>query len=153
MRCSRSPTAQLWYNAHDFNGRYDNEGQTDNNDQQSRREFAMKKLMVVCAAVALAAVASAKEATLTVERGAAREGCLTDWTPLAVTIVGPVGLPWGSWNVKGLQVGIWNDVLSFSGLQIGAINVADRAYGVQIGFINVIAGDDLPFLPVLNWSF
>ena len=113
----------------------------------------MKKLMVVCAAVALAAVASAKEATLTVERGAAREGCLTDWTPLAVTIVGPVGLPWGSWNVKGLQVGIWNDVTSFSGLQIGAINVTDRAYGVQIGFINVIAGDDLPFLPVLNWSF
>lgn len=113
----------------------------------------MKKLMMVCTAVALAAVASAKEATLTVERGAAREGCLTDWTPLAVTIFGPVGLPWGNWNVKGLQVGIWNDVPSFSGLQIGAINVADRAYGVQIGFINVIAGDDLPFLPALNWSF
>ena len=46
-----------------------------------------------------------------------------------------------------------NDVHEFSGLQIGGINVADRAYGIQIGFINVIAGDDIPFLPVLNWSF
>ena len=113
----------------------------------------MRKLLVAGLAAFCVAHTSAKEATLTVERGAAREGCLTDWTPLAVTIVGPVGLPWGSWNVKGLQVGIWNDVTSFSGLQIGAINVADRAYGIQIGFINVIAGDDIPFLPVLNWSF
>ena len=55
--------------------------------------------------------------------------------------------------MKGLQVGIWNDVVSFSGLQVGAVNIADRAYGVQIGFVNVIAGDDIPFLPVLNWSF
>ncbi len=113
----------------------------------------MKKLMTMLVAAALAAGAFAKEATLVHERGLPREGAMSDWTPFALTIAGPVGLPWGSWNIKGLQIGIWNDVHEFSGLQIGGINVADRAYGIQIGFINVIAGDDIPFLPVLNWSF
>lgn len=113
----------------------------------------MKKLMAMLVAATLAAGAFAKEATLVHERGCAREGAMSDWTPFALTIAGPVGLPWGSWNVKGLQIGIWNDVHEFSGLQIGGINVADRAYGIQIGFINVISGDDIPFLPVVNWSF
>ncbi len=113
----------------------------------------MKKLMMACVVALLSAGAFAKEATLTMEKGCVREGCMTNWTPFALTIAGPVGLPWGSWCVKGLQVGIWNDVVSFSGLQVGAVNIADRAYGVQIGFVNVIAGDDIPFLPVLNWSF
>ena len=113
----------------------------------------MKKLVVALAAAVLSASAFATEATLSAERSSAREGLLRDWTPFALTVAGPVGLPWGSWNVRGLQVGIWNDVYEFSGLQIGGINVADRAYGIQIGFINIIAGDDIPFLPVLNWSF
>lgn len=113
----------------------------------------MKKTLAILAAAALPFLASAKEATLVFEKGNVREGAMTDWTPFALTIAGPVGLPWGSWNVKGLQIGIWNDVREFSGLQIGGINVADRAYGIQIGFINVIAGDDVPFMPVINWSF
>ena len=113
----------------------------------------MQTLLTMLVAAALAAGAFAKEATLVHERGLPREDAMSDWTPFALTIAGPVGLPWGSWNIKGLQIGIWNDVHEFSGLQIGGINVADRAYGIQIGFINVIAGDDIPFLPVLNWSF
>ena len=114
----------------------------------------MKRLAVALAAVVMGASAFAREATLTDERNAScREGCLADWTPFALTIAGPVGLPWGFWNVKGLQVGIWNDVYEFSGLQIGVVNVADRAYGVQVGVVNVISTDDVPFLPILNWSF
>jgi len=115
----------------------------------------MKKTIVCAFAAALLGVSAfAKEATLSVERNAsAREGCISDWTPFALTIAGPVGLPWGFWNVKGLQIGIWNDVYEFSGLQIGAVNVADRAYGIQIGVVNVIASDDVSFLPVVNWSF
>lgn len=114
----------------------------------------MKKLVAACAAVLLGASAFAKEARLVPEGNpSAREGYMSQWTPLALTLVGPVGLPWGSWCVKGLQVGIWNDVEAFSGLQIGVVNVADRAYGLQIGLVNVIAADDIPFLPVVNWSF
>ena len=113
----------------------------------------MKKLMCVCAAIAMAASVFAKEATIVQDRGCAREGCVSNWTPFALTLVGPVGLPWGSWEVKGLQIGVWNDVEAFSGLQIGVVNVADRAYGIQIGVFNVIASDDVPFLPVVNWSF
>ena len=118
-----------------------------------RGSLLYKKLMAMLVVAVLAAGAFAKEATLVHERGLPREGAMLDWTPFALTIAGPVGLPCGSWNIKGLQIGIWNDVHEFSGLQIGGINVADRAYGIQIGFINVIAGDDIPFLPVLNWSF
>ena len=115
----------------------------------------MKKMFAAALAAALlGASAFAAEATLVHERNtSAREGCVTDWTPFALTIAGPVGLPWGFWNVKGLQVGVWNDVYEFSGLQVGVVNVADRAYGVQVGFVNVIASDDVPFLPILNWSF
>ena len=113
----------------------------------------MKKLLLACALVALSVAAEAKEATLVDEPVDSREGCLTDWTPFALTIAGPVGLPWGFWNVKGLQIGLWNDVYEFSGLQVGVVNVADRAYGLQIGVVNVIATDDVPFLPILNWSF
>lgn len=109
--------------------------------------------MMLAAAALLAAGAFAKEAALTNERVNAREGYMSDWTPFALTICGPVGLPWGDWNVKGLQIGIFNSVYQLTGLQIGGINVADRAYGVQIGFVNIISTDDIPFLPVVNWSF
>lgn len=113
----------------------------------------MKKLLLAAALLVGVFTASAAEAKLTKVQSNTREGCMTEWTPFALTIAGPVGLPWGWWNVKGLQIGLWNDVYEFSGLQLGVINVADRAYGVQIGLVNVIAGDDVPFLPIFNWSF
>lgn len=112
----------------------------------------MKRLLFAFALIGMLS-ASAAEAKLTQVRSNSREGCMTEWTPFALTLAGPVGLPWGDWNVKGLQIGLWNDVYEFSGLQLGIVNIADRAYGVQLGVVNVIAGDDLPFLPIFNWSF
>jgi len=113
----------------------------------------MKKLIFALILTAFASGAFAKEATLVTERKYASEDCMREWTPFALTICGPVGLPWGFWDVKGLQVGIINSVYQFSGVQIGGINIAERAYGLQIGFVNVISSDDCPFLPVVNWSF
>lgn len=113
----------------------------------------MKKCLVLGFALLLSFGVVAKEATLVEERPEARTCVMHTWTPFALTIAGPVGLPWGDWNVKGLQIGLWNDVYEMTGLQIGLVNIADRAYGVQIGVVNVIASDDVAFLPILNWNF
>lgn len=94
-------------------------------------------------------------------------GCMSDWTPFRISLAGPVALPWGDWNVKGLDVGLWNDAAEMDGLeigvvnktyqmrglQIGVINVTRNAYGVQVGVVNVIRANDIPFFPVLHWSF
>ena len=113
----------------------------------------MKKLVFACALAAMSAGVFAKEATLVKERKYVSDECMREWTPFALTVCGPVGLPWGFWDVNGLQVGVINSVYQFSGLQVGVINIAERAYGLQIGVVNVIAADDCPFLPVVNWSF
>jgi len=113
----------------------------------------MKKLMIMLAAAALSMAAVAKEARLQTDRPSYREGCMSEWTPFALTICGPVGLPWGDWNIKGFQIGIFNSTYQLSGLQFGVINIADRAYGMQLGILNFISSDDCPFLPVVNWSF
>lgn len=113
----------------------------------------MKKILFLCVAVAMSVSVFAKEAMLVEERPEARACVMHTWTPFALTIAGPVGLPWGDWNIKGLQIGLWNDVYEMTGLQIGLVNIADRAYGVQIGIVNVIASDDVAFLPILNWNF
>lgn len=125
----------------------------------------MKKL--VCAAVVLVAVLSfAKEADLTLVRSEP-SGCLSDWTPFRISLAGPVALPWGNWNIKGLDVGLWNDAEEMDGLeigivnttyrmrglQIGVVNVTRNAYGVQVGVVNIIRSEDVPFIPVINWCF
>jgi len=113
----------------------------------------MKRLVAAVAVAVFAATAFAKEAVLTNERVSGRAGCMTEWTPFALTLCGPVGLPWGDWNVKGLQIGLFNSVNELSGLQVGVVNIADRAHGFQVGVVNVITTDDVPFLPIVNWSF
>ena len=125
------------------------------------------KSVLLAAACALAAFGSfAKEATLTTVRSEP-SGCMSDWTPFRISLAGPVALPWGWWNVKGLDVGVWNDseemdgleigvvntTYRMRGLQIGVINVARNAYGLQIGVVNVIRSNDSPFFPVINWAF
>lgn len=125
----------------------------------------MKKL--ICMAFALVACVSlAEQATLTITRSEP-SGCMSDWTPFRVSIAGPVALPWGWWNVKGLDVGVWNDseemdglevgvvntTYRMRGLQIGVINVTRNAYGLQVGIVNVIRSNDVPFFPVINWYF
>jgi len=112
----------------------------------------MKKL-VLAAALLASACASAKVATMTEERVRPCENCMKEWTPFALTLCGPVGLPWGDWNIYGMQLGVINSVYEFSGLQLGVVNIATRAYGVQIGVVNVITSDDVPFLPIMNWCF
>ena len=122
---------------------------------------------LLAVAFALVAIGSfAKEANLTLVRSEP-SGCMSDWTPFRISIAGPVALPWGWWNVKGLDVGIWNDseemdgleigvvntAYRMRGLQIGVINVARNAYGLQIGVVNVIRSNDSPFFPVINWYF
>ncbi len=109
---------------------------------------------IVFALLAMLAINSvAAEAKIVNERVCTRQGCMTEWTPFALTLCGPVGLPWGDWNVKGLQIGLFNSVYELSGLQIGVVNIADRARGMQIGVVNVISSDDCAFLPIVNWSF
>jgi len=112
----------------------------------------MKKLFLM-AALATSFCAFAKEATMIQERVSPCENCMKTWTPFALTLAGPVGLPWGDWDIYGMQLGVWNSVYQFSGLQLGVVNIATRAYGVQIGVINVITSDDIPFLPIVNWNF
>jgi hypothetical protein len=100
-------------------------------------------------------------------RNAERFSLMTaDITPLQISIITPVELPWGDWdvrgirlnaiygrarNVTGLDLGLWNAATeSMTGLQVGvantgaytrglqagAINCASRLKGLQIGLIN-----------------
>ena len=129
--------------------------------------FDMKRVLLVAAFALVASVSLAKEANVTVVRPGPAVGSMTDYTPFKLTIVGPVALPPGTWDVKGLEIGIfnWTDRLeglqigivnmtdAFSGLQFGVINHSRDAYGMQIGVINLIESCDCPFLPLINWNF
>ena len=126
----------------------------------------MRRYLLAVAFVIAAFGSFAKEATLTVVRSEP-SGCMSDWTPFRISLAGPVALPWGNWNIIGLDVGIWNDseemdgleigvvntVNRMRGLQIGVINVARNAYGMQVGVVNVIRSSDIPFIPVIHWCF
>ena len=126
----------------------------------------MKKL--ICGAFALFAMVSlAEQATLKTVHPGAAPGCMLTYTPVKLTLVGPVALPWGSWDVYGLEIGVWNatEVMKglqvgvvnvtdeFCGLQLGAVNVSRIGNGFQVGVVNVVSGMDHPFLPIINWAF
>lgn len=130
----------------------------------------MKKLAFGLAFAVFAAIATAAEANITVVKSAPLRAAEQSegWTPLSLNLVTPVGLPWGfGWDVRGLQIGLWNDVPNFDGLQIGianktenfrglqlgVINYTYKMYGMQLGLINVIEDNDVPFLPILNCYF
>ena len=126
----------------------------------------MRRCLLAVAFALVASASFAKEANLTVVRSEP-SGCMSDWTPFRISLAGPVALPWGNWNVIGLDVGIWNDseemdgleigvvntVYRMRGLQIGVVNVARNAYGVQVGVVNVVRSSDIPFIPVIHWCF
>ena len=126
----------------------------------------MKKIMLA-ALLAVSAVAFGAEATLKVEGKNPPAEIMRSFTPLSITIITPVALPPGFWDVKGLQVGGFNWAENLDGWQIGffnttdvcrgwqlgGINYARKMYGLQIGFVNVIEDNDVPFLPVINWYF
>ena len=126
----------------------------------------MKRLTCAMLVAVLTAATFAKEANLTTVRSEP-SGCMSDWTPFRISLTGPVALPWGDWNVKGLDIGLWNDAAEMDGLeigvvnttyrmrglQVGVVNVTRNAYGVQLGVVNVIRANDIPFIPVVHWSF
>jgi len=125
----------------------------------------MRKLVFVFTLL-LSVCAYAKEANLTVARPPS-SGVMSSWTPLSVSLVTPIALPPGFWDVKGfevggynwtenmigLQVGLVNTVNVLKGLQVGVVNVAYQAYGLQIGLVNVIQDKDIPFFPIINGAF
>ena len=126
----------------------------------------MRTILLVAAMLA-ASVSLGAEANLYVEGKNPPTEVMRSYTPLSLNIVTPVGLPPGYWNVKGLQIGVFNWVEDFDGWQIGVINTTDvfrglqlgvinvtrRMYGVQIGVVNVIQDNDIPFLPIVNCYF
>lgn len=127
----------------------------------------MKKLLISLLLAIASAASFATEANLTIVRKGPGVGCMTEYTPFKLTLAGPVALPPGSWDVKGVEVGAfnWTDRLQglqiglinvtdvFSGLQLGFVNLSRDAYGLQIGVVNVIESCDYSFLPIVNWNF
>ena len=126
----------------------------------------MKKTMLALM-VFVSTAAVAAEANLKVEGRNPPAEVMRSYTPLSITIITPVALPPGFWDVKGLQVGGFNWAENFDGCQIGFFNTTDvcrgwqigginytrKMYGVQIGFVNIIEDNDIPFIPVINWYF
>ena len=127
----------------------------------------MKSVFLAVAFAFAACFSFAEQATLRTVHPGPASGCMSAYTPFKLTLVGPVALPWGSWDVYGLEIGVWNatDVMkglqvgavnvtdAFCGLQVGAVNVSRIGNGFQIGIVNVVSGKDHPFLPVINWAF
>ncbi len=124
------------------------------------------KFMLAAVAMSAAAVLQAAEARMATYGENRPKDRLV--TPISLNLVTPIGLPWGdTWDVAGLQTGIYNRVEDFTGWQIGVFNVTDyfcgfqlgvvnytrRMCGVQMGLVNVIAESDVKFLPLFNWSF
>ena len=66
-----------------------------------------------------------------------------------------------------IQVGLWNESLSYRGVQFGVINVSgdsqgfqvgiinrsETMYGFQLGAINIIRDAEFQFMPILNIGF
>lgn len=56
-------------------------------------------------------------------------------------------------RLDGAQIGALNMSGPGTGLQIGLVNVAERLSGFQIGVVNINRESDLPFMPIVNFSF
>lgn len=127
----------------------------------------MKKTVLLLSVMMLSMMACAEYAKVSVVGKNPPTTCMSEWTPIKLTIAGPVALPPGFWDVKGLEIGVWNWTENIDGLQLGVVNTADvmrgcqfgvvnvtrEAYGMQIGLVNVIESNDYPFLPIINWYF
>ncbi|MFH1679273.1 MAG: hypothetical protein ABIH26_01365 [Candidatus Eisenbacteria bacterium] len=60
----------------------------------------------------------------------------------------------GAETATGFQLGFVNITEEMHGLQIGVFNMTRKLHGLQIGVINVVQEkEDLPILPIVNWSF
>lgn len=70
-------------------------------------------------------------------------------------------------DLCGIQVGLWNEAVSFTGLQAGLVNIvgegdgfqvglinrAESLHGYQVGIINIIRDAEVQFMPVVNIGF
>jgi hypothetical protein len=67
------------------------------------------------------------------------------------------GLQLGLFNearsMRGIQVGIVNLADSICGFQVGLINRAETMYGFQVGGVNVIRESEMAFCPIVNIGF
>ena len=67
------------------------------------------------------------------------------------------GLQLGLFNearsMRGAQAGIVNLADSMCGFQVGLINRAETMYGFQIGLVNVIRESEMAFCPIVNIGF
>jgi hypothetical protein len=60
----------------------------------------------------------------------------------------------GAKKAVGFELGFVNITEDAHGLQIGVFNMTQTLYGLQIGAINVVRQkENLPILPIVNWSF
>ena len=73
----------------------------------------------------------------------------------------------GRGDMLGMQVGLWNEAMSFRGLQVGLVNIigegeglqvglvnrAETLHGYQIGLVNVIRSAEIQFFPIINMGF
>ncbi len=88
------------------------------------------------------------------------EGDFIGWQDQFVNIVGGTftGFQSGFYNDldngEAFQLGFINRAVRVSGFQLGIVNYTEDMYGLQIGLINFIRSkDELPVLPIVNWSF
>jgi len=57
-------------------------------------------------------------------------------------------------NGEAVQWGLVNVASDVAGLQVGLVNYTQKMNGLQIGLVNIIRQkEDLPVLPLINWSF
>jgi len=88
------------------------------------------------------------------------EGNFTGWQDNAVNITEGkfTGFQSGLFNysndAEGFLCGLVNVTTSMNGLQLGFINYTRRLHGLQLGLLNIVKDkEQLPILPIVNWSF
>jgi len=60
----------------------------------------------------------------------------------------------GAESATGFEWGMVNITDDMHGLQLGIFNMTETLHGLQIGVINVVQRkENLPILPIVNWSF
>ena len=99
----------------------------------------MRRCLLAVAFALVASASFAREANLTVVRSEP-SGCMSDWTPFRISLAGPVALPWGDWNVKGLDVGLWNDA-SDNFLPITSSKTTDRYFKFNLNLKDLRTGE------------
>jgi len=88
------------------------------------------------------------------------EGDFTGWQDNMINVSEGkfTGLAWGLGNscndAEGFLLGFVNMTTAMNGFQLGFINYTRRLHGLQVGLLNIVKDkEQLPVLPIVNWSF